>query len=69
MTRPKSGPWFRDERGKYDGLVTAAVERLDRDVVDCLNTGYTVYGEGKLLVVDRHEGVWNCVCGPPRRAA
>ncbi|WP_168220612.1 hypothetical protein [Streptomyces sp. RFCAC02] len=49
--------------------MTAAVERLDRDVVDCLNTGYTVYGEGKLLVVDRHEGVWNCVCGPPRRAA
>lgn len=27
MTRPKLGPWLRDERGKYDGLVAAAVDR------------------------------------------
>ncbi|MFB7655890.1 MULTISPECIES: hypothetical protein [unclassified Streptomyces] len=24
MTRPKLGPWLRDERGPYDGLVAAA---------------------------------------------
>ncbi|MGW0838774.1 recombinase family protein [Streptomyces sp. NPDC002787] len=36
MTRPKSGPWLRDESGPYDGLVAAAVDRLGRNVVDCL---------------------------------
>ncbi|MGW4163997.1 recombinase family protein [Streptomyces sp. NPDC004788] len=39
MTRPKLGLWLRDERGKYDGLVAAAVDRLGRKVDDCLNTG------------------------------
>ncbi|MFB6960612.1 hypothetical protein ACFCYB_27255 [Streptomyces sp. NPDC056309] len=34
MTRPKLGPWLRDERGPYDGLVAAAVDRLGRNVVD-----------------------------------
>jgi DNA invertase Pin-like site-specific DNA recombinase len=59
MTRPKLGPWLRDERGKYDGLVAAAVDRLGRNVVDCLNTGYKMRDEGKLLVSYGHEGVWN----------
>ncbi|MET8129871.1 hypothetical protein ABZV67_40860 [Streptomyces sp. NPDC005065] len=30
MTRPKFGPWLRDENGPYDGLVAAAVDRLGR---------------------------------------
>lgn len=34
VTRPGPGPWLRDERGPYDGLVAAAVDRLGRDVVD-----------------------------------
>ncbi|MGO4418585.1 recombinase family protein, partial [Streptomyces sp. MCAF7] len=38
MTRLKLGAWLRDERGPYDGLVAAAVDRLGRNVVDCLNT-------------------------------
>ncbi|MFF0557891.1 recombinase family protein [Streptomyces sp. NPDC004266] len=59
ITRPKLGPWLRDERGKYDGLVAAAVDRLGRNVVDCLNTGYKMRDEGKLLVSYGHEGVWN----------
>ncbi|MCX4510538.1 recombinase family protein [Streptomyces sp. NBC_01619] len=59
MTRPKLGPWLRDERGKYDGLVAAAVDRLGRNVVDCLNTGYKMRDEGKLLVSYGHDGVWN----------
>ncbi|WP_254390589.1 recombinase family protein [Streptomyces sp. AC550_RSS872] len=42
MTRPKLGPWLRDERGPYGGLVAAAVDRLGRNVVDCLNTGYKI---------------------------
>ncbi|MFE5734414.1 recombinase family protein [Streptomyces sp. NPDC056528] len=59
MTRPKLGPWLRDERGEYDGIVASAVDRLGRNVVDCLNTGYKMRDEGKFLVTYGHEGVWN----------
>ncbi|WP_425282225.1 recombinase family protein [Streptomyces platensis] len=58
-TRPKLGPWLRDERGPYDGLVAAAVDRLGRNVVDCLNTGYKMRDEGKLLVTYGHDGPWD----------
>jgi hypothetical protein len=37
MTRPKLGPWLRGERGPYDGIAGAAVDRLGRNLVDCLN--------------------------------
>ncbi|MFI1887751.1 zinc ribbon domain-containing protein [Streptomyces jumonjinensis] len=37
MTRPKLGPWLRDERGPYDGLVAAAelraIQRRNRDTM------------------------------------
>jgi DNA invertase Pin-like site-specific DNA recombinase len=59
MTRPKLGPWLRDERGPYDGLVAAAVDRLGRNVVDCLNTGYKMRDEKKLLVTYGHDGLWD----------
>ncbi|WP_369360179.1 recombinase family protein [Streptomyces sp. cg2] len=59
MARPKLGPWLRDERGPYDGLVAAAVDRLGRNVVDCLNTGYKMRDEGKLLVTYGHDGPWD----------
>lgn len=42
MTRPRLGPWLRDEKGRYDGLVASAGDRL--------NTGYKMRDEGKLLV-------------------
>ncbi|MFH8616216.1 recombinase family protein [Streptomyces sp. NPDC017979] len=54
MTRPKFGPWLRDERGPYDGLVAAAVDRLGRNVVDCLNTGYKMRDSGALVTTVRH---------------
>ncbi|WP_432095605.1 recombinase family protein [Streptomyces sp. bgisy100] len=59
MTRPKLGPWLRDEKGPYDGLVVAAVDRLGRNVVDCLNTGYKMRDEGEFLVAHGHEGPWD----------
>jgi DNA invertase Pin-like site-specific DNA recombinase len=59
VSRPKLGPWLRDERGPYDGLVAAAVDRLGRNVVDCLNTGYKMRDEKKLLVTYGHEGSWD----------
>ncbi|GES33608.1 recombinase family protein [Streptomyces angustmyceticus] len=68
VTRPKLGPWLRDERGPNDGLVAAAVDRLGRNVVDCLNTGYKMRDEGKLLVTYGHEGTRGVCSGRPRRA-
>lgn len=59
MTRPKLGPWLPDEMGPYDGLVAAAVDRLGRNVVGCLNTGYKMRDEGKLLVTYGHDGPWD----------
>ncbi|WP_436982776.1 recombinase family protein [Streptomyces sp. enrichment culture] len=59
VTRPRLGPWLRDEMGSYDGLVAAAVDRLGRNVVDCLNTGYKMRDEGKLLLTHGHDGPWN----------
>ncbi len=59
VTRPSLGPWLRDERGPYDGLAAAAVDRLGRNVVDCLNTGCKMRDEKKMLVTYGHDGVWN----------
>ncbi|MFC8228519.1 recombinase family protein [Streptomyces sp. NPDC057287] len=59
VTRPSLGPWLRDERGPYDGLVAAAVDRLGRNVVDCLNTGYKMRDEKKMLVTYGHGGAWD----------
>ncbi|WP_261400418.1 MULTISPECIES: recombinase family protein [unclassified Streptomyces] len=58
MTRPKLGPWLRGERGAYDGIAGAAVDRLGRNLVDCLNTGYMMRDTGKLLLTHGHEGPW-----------
>ncbi|MEX2974421.1 recombinase family protein [Streptomyces sp. C184] len=68
VTRPKLGPWLRDA-GPYDGLVAAAVDRLGRNVVDCLNIGYKMRDEGKLLVTYGHEGPWDLTTPPTRTAS
>lgn len=59
MTRPKLGPWLRNEMGPYDGVVGAAVDRLGRNLVDCLNTGYMMRDTGKRLITYGHDGPWN----------
>lgn len=59
ISRPKLGPWLRNEGGPYDGLVAAAVDRLGHNVVDCLNTGYKMRDEGKLLLTHGHDGPWD----------
>ncbi|MFI2508233.1 recombinase family protein [Streptomyces sp. NPDC018972] len=59
VTRPSPGPWLRDERGPYDALVAAAADRLGRNVVDCLNTGYKMRDEKKMLVTYGHDGAWD----------
>lgn len=59
MTRPKLGPWLRGERGPYDGIAGAAVDRLGRNLVDCLNTGYMMRDAGLLLLTYGHDGPWD----------
>ncbi|MFD3410238.1 recombinase family protein [Streptomyces cyaneofuscatus] len=59
MTRPELGPWLRGERGPYDGIAGAAVDRLGRSLVDCLNTGYMRRVTGKLLLTYGHDGPWD----------
>ncbi|MGW6092823.1 recombinase family protein [Streptomyces sp. NPDC055157] len=59
MSRPQLGPWLRNERGPYDGVAGAAVDRIGRSLVDCLNTGFRMRDEGKLLVTYGHIGPWD----------
>jgi DNA invertase Pin-like site-specific DNA recombinase len=59
MTRPKLGPWLRNKMGPYNGVAAAAVDRLGRNLVDCLNTGYMMRDTGKMLVTYGHEGPWD----------
>lgn len=35
------------------------MDRLGRNVVDCLNTGHKMRDEGKLLVTYGHDGPWD----------
>ncbi|WP_406113970.1 recombinase family protein [Kitasatospora purpeofusca] len=58
-TRPGLGPWLCDQMGPYDGLVASAVDRLGRNVVDVLNTGYAIRDSGRKLVTADHVGVWD----------
>ncbi|WP_340642293.1 recombinase family protein [Streptomyces albidoflavus] len=63
MTRLNLGPWLRDERGPYDGLVAAAVDRLGRNVVDVVDAGHARVrgeegGDGLGGVVLRADPYW-----------
>ncbi|WP_241827181.1 recombinase family protein [Streptomyces graminilatus] len=40
-------------------MVAAVVDRLGRNVVDCLNTGYKMRDEKKMLVTYGHDGAWD----------
>ncbi|MBT2482518.1 recombinase family protein [Streptomyces sp. ISL-94] len=59
LDRPQLGPWLRDKQGPYDGIAGAAVDRIGRSLVDCLNTGYRMRDEGKILVTFGHSGPWD----------
>ncbi|MFF1790425.1 recombinase family protein [Kitasatospora sp. NPDC058243] len=59
MSRPKFGPWLRDEMGPYDGIAASAVDRIGRNVVDTLNTAYKNRDAGRKLVTADHRGLWD----------
>lgn len=43
----------------YDGVAGAAVDRLGRNLVDCLNTGYMMRDSGLMLLTYGHNGPWD----------
>jgi len=59
MKRPKLGPWLRGEKGPYDGIAGAAVDRIGRNARDVLNTAYTIHENGQILITADHHGIWD----------
>ncbi|MCX5412248.1 recombinase family protein [Streptomyces sp. NBC_00059] len=59
LKRPKLGPWLRGEKGSYDGIAGAAVDRIGRNVRDVLNTAYTIHEKGQILLTADHDGIWD----------
>lgn len=58
MTRPAFGPWLRGEMGPYDGIASAAVDRVGRNVRDALNTQHLLTSQGRMIVTADHPGIW-----------
>jgi DNA invertase Pin-like site-specific DNA recombinase len=59
LDRPEFGPWLRGEKGPYSGIVSAAVDRIGRNLADVLSTGYMLRDSGKLLITYGHDGPWD----------
>ncbi|WP_275464571.1 recombinase family protein [Streptomyces noursei] len=59
LTRPKLGPWLRDEMGPYSGIAGSAVDRIGRNQRDVLNTAYAIHESGRILVTHGHDGPWD----------
>lgn len=59
LTRPGLGPWLRGEMGPYDGLVSASVDRIGRNVRDTLNTQALLTEQGRVIITADHVGVWD----------
>ncbi len=59
LTRPGFGPWLRGELGPYDGVVSASVDRVGRNVRDTLNTQALLTGQDRIVITADHAGVWD----------
>jgi site-specific DNA recombinase len=59
LTRAGFGPWLRGEMGPYDGIVSASVDRVGRNVRDTLNTQALLTGQGRIVITADHAGVWD----------
>jgi Resolvase, N terminal domain len=53
------GPWLRNEKGPYGGIVASDVDRIGRNLVDVLITGYFLRDNGKLIITRGHHGPWD----------
>ncbi len=58
-TRPKLGPWLKDQHGPYDGLAAAAVDRIGRNVEEGLRLSRLNKEAGRLLLTADHSGWWD----------
>ncbi|MBR7837183.1 recombinase family protein [Actinospica durhamensis] len=58
-TRPELGPWLMGKMGPYDGMASAAVDRVGRDVYEGLNLGREMQRDRRLLFTYGHDGPWN----------
>lgn len=59
LDRPQFGPWLRNELGPYDGIVSAAVDRIGRNQLDVLMTGKLLHDTGKKIITHSHYGPWD----------
>jgi DNA invertase Pin-like site-specific DNA recombinase len=59
LTRPGFGPWLRGEMGPYDGIVSASVDRVGRNVRDTLNTQALLTRQDRIVITADHAGVWD----------
>ena len=59
LDRKGFGPWLRGELGPYDGIASASVDRVGRNVRDTLNTQELLTGQGRIVVTADHAGVWD----------
>jgi hypothetical protein len=59
LERKGFGPWLRGELGPYDGIASASVDRVGRNVRDTLNTQDLLTGGGRMIVTADHVGVWD----------
>jgi DNA invertase Pin-like site-specific DNA recombinase len=59
FTRPELGPWLQDKLGPYDGIVSAAVDRIGRDVYEGLNLARYLAKTRRLVFTTGHAGPWN----------
>ena len=53
------GPWLKNAKGPYDGIVASAVDRIGRNLVDVLMVGYFMRDARKLVITRGHQGPWN----------
>lgn len=60
LDRPAFGPWLKGEKGPYDGITAASVDRVGRNVRDTLNTQDMLTRQGRAVVTaDHSDGVWD----------
>jgi hypothetical protein len=45
--------------GPYDGIVSASVDRVGRNVRDTLNTQALLTGQDRIVITADHTGVWD----------
>jgi hypothetical protein len=45
--------------GPYDGIVSASVDRVGRNMRDTLNTQALLTGQDRIVITADHTGVWD----------